>query len=87
MAEYFYMLWQGNAEAFKSTEGGDHFPVYFYDQGDWFGEIAVMERIKRMASVQVTSDFAGVLVLDYNIINRFKAQFEKAFKEKSYTYI
>ena len=51
MAEYFYMLWQGTAEAFKTTEGGDVFPVYFYDQGDWFGELAVMERIKRMASV------------------------------------
>lgn len=45
------MLWQGTAEAFKTTEGGDIFPVYFYDQGDWFGELAVMERIKRMASV------------------------------------
>jgi CRP-like cAMP-binding protein len=81
------MMLQGNAEAFKTIASGEMFPIYFYDQGDWFGELAVMEGIRRMASIEITSEFAVLLALDIHIINRFKAQFDDAFREKSYTYI
>lgn len=81
------MMLQGNAEAFKTTGNGEIFPIYFYDQGDWFGELAVMEGIRRMASIEITSEFAVLLALDISIINRFKAKFDEAFREKSYTYI
>ena len=61
------MLWQGTAEAYKKSdddEDGDMIPIYFYDQGDWFGELAVLGREKRRASIKVTSEFAGVLMID-----------------------
>lgn len=84
------MLWQGNAECYKKSEDdedGDIIPIFFYDQGDWFGELAVLERKKRQASIKVTSEFAGVLMLDSSTMIRFKEQFKNQFKDQAYSYL
>ena len=84
------MLWQGSAEAYKkSTDDadGDFMPVYFYDQGDWFGEIAVLEKKKRQASIKVTSEFAGVLMIDSATLGRFMGRFNQMFQDQAYSYL
>lgn len=84
------MLWQGNAEAYKKSdedEGGDMIPVYFYQQGDWFGELAVIQRKKRQASIKVTSEFAGVLMIDSYTMKRFERQFKSTFEDQAFSYM
>ena len=57
MGDVFYIIEEGEAEATKTFEPGKPAClVKFYRPGDYFGELALINNVKRTLSVIVKSD-------------------------------
>jgi len=56
VGDRFFILAEGTATAFMSGDEGDVEVKRYEHQGDYFGEMALMEATKRLATVRCTSD-------------------------------
>lgn len=61
--EYFILV-EGQCETYKTFDNGEKKMVKVYDQGEAFGELALMYQVPRQATVLVSSDEALVFALD-----------------------
>ena len=55
-ADALYVLALGRARAIKATEAGDEVPLGVLKPGDMFGEVALLERTNRIATVRASSE-------------------------------
>ncbi len=63
VAEHFFIVTEGEADVFR-TQGADDTRLALLKPGDYFGEIGLLRRIARTASVRAASALA-VLVVDW----------------------
>lgn len=73
---------------YKKTEDdpdGDSFMIKYYDEGTWFGELAILRNCRRTASVRAVSD-CNLLALHAQSVLRFKEQFQEGFENQFYMY-
>ena len=63
--DYFYILEEGTVECIKNSEDSSQEPtlVRTLNRGDHFGELALINNVKRSLSIKVVSDTAKVLAL------------------------
>jgi ABC-type bacteriocin/lantibiotic exporter with double-glycine peptidase domain/CRP-like cAMP-binding protein len=73
-ADAFYVLASGRARVVKQTEAGDEIALNSLRAGDSFGEMALLERGVRNATVRASSD-VEVLRLDREAFDELLAQF------------
>lgn len=59
----FYMIFKGAAKAYKE-ENGKTTEVYDYKEGDYFGELALLNDTTRQASIKIVSPVAKLFSLD-----------------------
>lgn len=85
----FYMVEEGEVECLKfadpetSVEGGDEEYVHVRDLsvGDHFGELALLQEVKRYLSVRVKSTTAKLLYMDRSDFNRILGNINKYLKK------
>jgi HlyB family type I secretion system ABC transporter len=73
-ADAFYVLVSGRARVVKQTEAGDELALSSLRPGDSFGEMALLERSVRTATVRASSD-VEVLQLDRTAFDDLLVQF------------
>lgn len=49
--DIFYIILEGSAYAIKTNQKGEQSIVYEYEEGDYFGELALLSKQKRQASI------------------------------------
>jgi HlyB family type I secretion system ABC transporter len=67
-ADAFYVLFSGRARVVKAGEGGEEIALHVLRPGDSFGEMALLERTKRAATVRASSD-VEVFRLDRSVFH------------------
>jgi ATP-binding cassette subfamily B protein len=55
-ADAFFVLSEGRARVLKKSEQGEEVPLNVLRSGDYFGEIALLEKTRRTATVRASSD-------------------------------
>ena len=65
----FYMIMEGSASAFKQVDGEEK-EVLKYNEGDYFGERALIKNEPRAATVKSTNASTKVMVLDRKSFKR-----------------
>lgn len=66
----FYLIEDGKAQALKKDDKGKEEVVFEYKTNDYFGELALLGKEPRQASVKVTSDTMQVVSMDIESFNR-----------------
>ena len=81
--DYFYILEEGDVECLKNEEDPDLPKVHVRDlnKGDHFGELALINNIKRTLSVRVKSDQCKVLALGRDTFSRILGNINKYLKK------
>lgn len=59
--------------------------IKMYEEGSWFGEISIVKKCQRTASVKAVTD-CNVLALKASTVRRFIKLFEEKFDEQYYMY-
>lgn len=52
LGDRFFIVAQGKLVAENMQDNGDIKPVYYYKEGDYFGEISLIRNVPRQASVK-----------------------------------
>lgn len=81
-----YFIQQGGAVALKRDNNNSEKIVYEFKDNDYFGEIAIVERFKRKASIKVVSDSLIALSLTRDSFNRVMGDIQQLFKERTIRY-
>src|SRR5262245_10774461 len=68
-----YILQKGRARAFTGTNGAER-NLAFYREGDFFGEVSILKRSPRTASVQAFTD-CELLSLDATVVRALRRRF------------
>lgn len=62
-AENFYMILEGEAEVIKGeTNGGQEFPIATLGPGEYFGETALFEQVRRTATIRARTPMTLVML-------------------------
>lgn len=81
-----YIVETGALVAMKSVAGAEATQVLTYKDGDYFGELALLSKQPRAASVIVTSDTAKVLSLERHYFDRLLGPLHDVLKRQSAKY-
>ena len=81
----FYMILKGAARALRE-EDGETKEVLLYKEGDYFGELALLNNCKRQASIQVVSPVMKVVSMDSASFKRLLGPIEPLLKRNSKKY-
>ncbi|KAM3143004.1 cAMP-dependent protein kinase type I-alpha regulatory subunit [Paramecium bursaria] len=85
VGDKIYLIAEGNLEAWKHEEGQESHKVYDYKEGDYFGELALLNNTPRQATVKAVSD--GVLVYcDYQSFRRLMGPLEDILRRNQQRY-
>lgn len=81
--DYFYIIEEGTVECIKKPEDPSDEFIHVRDltRGDHFGELALINDIKRTLSVRVTSEQCKVLALQRATFNRVLGNIRKYLKK------
>lgn len=66
----FYLIEQGQCECIKIDSKGQQKQIRVLSEGDHFGEVAILQNVKRTLSVRVLSDNVKVLLLSRDAFRR-----------------
>lgn len=61
-AFHAYLLFEGEAEAFRTLEDGREVELARFRKGDVFGEFGILSSIPRTASVRIIENFRGLAI-------------------------
>jgi len=82
----FYMVDEGKLIAKKVVNEGEEATVVMnYNEGDYFGELALVRNIKRQATISAETD-AVVVYLDKETFNRLMGPIEELLKRNEDKY-
>lgn len=82
----FYLIQNGQAEAFRKNNEGQEEKVYDYKENDYFGELALLHSIERQATIRVVSEEMTVATLDGPAFNRLLGPVEDILKRNMSRY-
>lgn len=82
-----YFIQEGRAIAFIRDVNGVDTVVREYEDNDYFGEVAIIEKNKRTASIQVTSDVLVVLSLTRESFSRVLGNIKTLFSKRMRKYV
>lgn len=83
--DLLYMIYQGTAVALKSSDGMPEREVKAYKEGDYFGELSLIQGQVRAASVKATS-YLKCLSLDRKAFKRILGPLQDIMKRKALEY-
>lgn len=79
--DHFYIIEEGEVEFGHETANGDIDTIRVLGQGNHFGEIAIINGVKRTLSVRVVSEKVKLLALTREAFNRILGNIKAYLKE------
>lgn len=79
------MIFKGTAKAYKE-ENGNTVEVFDYKEGDYFGELALLNDTGWQASIKITSPIAKLFSLDSASFKRLLGPIEPLLKRNQEKY-
>lgn len=80
MGDLFYIIEEGEVDCIQKVQNENDVyeekSIRHLKRGDHFGELALINKIKRTASVRCISEYAKLLSLDRDAFNRILGQIE-----------